>query len=86
VGAITRAKVTGLAGWCKSWNSLTRATSALLIVQAHPLTAELFAKEAIFFLELFNDILLLLVHPTRQGNQEQSKRTQNEAHWLRLPL
>ncbi len=41
----------------------------LVIVQARPIAAELFAKDAVLFPELINDLLLLLVHPAGQGNQ-----------------
>jgi hypothetical protein len=48
--------------------------------------AKLFAKDAVFFLEVVNDILLLLIHPTGEGNEQQTKEMKSRAHWLSIPL
>jgi len=57
-----------------------RQASTLVIVQAQPSVAELFPKNSVLFLEVVDDILLLLVQPAREGNHQQSKRIQSRAH------
>ena len=43
-------------------------TTALVVVQAQRLDAELLAMHAVLFLQLVNDLLLLLVQPASEGN------------------
>ena len=38
-------------------------TATLVVIQPKPLTTELFAEHAILFAEVFDRVLLLLVHP-----------------------
>lgn len=59
---------------------LDRQATALVVVQAQPSSAELFPKNSFFLLEVVDDLLLLLVQPPCEGNQQQSKRIQSRAH------
>ena len=46
-----------------------RQASALVVVEAQPLTSELFAQHAILFLKIVDDILMVLVQPAGERNQ-----------------
>jgi hypothetical protein len=46
---------------------------ALTIVLAQPFGADLFAKDAVLFLKILDDLLLLLVHPTDDGKRSRQK-------------
>ena len=41
----------------------------LVVVKTQPLATKLFAQDAILFLKIVDDILLLFVQPAREGNQ-----------------
>jgi hypothetical protein len=58
-----------------------RLASVLIVVEAQPLTAELFAQYAILFLKIVDDILLVLVQPAREGNQPIGERDQKLNAW-----
>jgi PRTRC genetic system ThiF family protein len=55
-------------------------TSALVIVKAKSLTSELLAQHAVLFLKTVDHILLTLVQPASDGDQEQPKRINCQAH------
>jgi len=59
---------------------LDRHATALAVVQAQPSSAELFPKNSVFLLKAVDDLLLLLVQPPCEGNQQQSKRIHSRAH------
>ena len=45
-------------------------TATLVVSESHPSVPNLFSKDAIFLSEIFNDMLLVLVHPARDGNDQ----------------
>jgi hypothetical protein len=49
---------------------LDRQATALVVVQAQPSSAELFPKNSVFLLEVVDDLLLLLIQPASEGNQQ----------------
>ena len=53
--------------------------------EAQPSIAELFSKNSVLFLEVVDDILLLLVQVASKGNQQQSKWIQSQAHRASVP-
>jgi hypothetical protein len=64
--------------------SLDCQTTALVIVQAQPSIAELFPKHSVFFLEVVDDVFLVLVQPAREGNEQQPKGIKSRTHWAIL--
>jgi len=58
---------------------LDRQATALVVVQAQPSSTELFSKNSGFLLEVVDDLLLQLVQPAIEENQQQSKRIQSRA-------
>jgi len=53
-----------------------RQSTTLRVGEPQTSGPELFPQEAIFFLEIVDDIALLMVHPTREGDE-------NEPQWVR---
>jgi len=47
-----------------------RRASALTIIKSQPLAFQLFARHAVLFLKIVDDVLLLLAEPSREGNQQ----------------
>jgi hypothetical protein len=56
--------------------SSRRQSSALRVAEPQTPVAELFAQDAVLFLEIFDDVALLLVHPS-------GERHEQELQWLR---
>jgi hypothetical protein len=48
-------------------------STALIIAESHSTCAHLFLKNPIFFHQVFNDLLLMLVHPASNGDDEKGK-------------
>jgi len=65
---------------------LDRQTTALVVVQAQPSSAELFPKNSVFFLQVADDILLRLVQSACGGAQKRPKGIKCQAHYaMRTP-
>ena len=45
--------------------------ATLIIIESHAVIADLFSKNAIFLHEIFDDVLLMQVHPS--GNRDHNK-------------
>jgi len=45
-------------------------TATLVVSEPHPPIANLFSKDAVLFDEIFHDVMLVLVHPARDGNDQ----------------
>ena len=70
---------------------------ALIVIQAQSFACELWAQYAVLFLEIVDDLLLLLAQAARERNQQQPKRIERQTHyaivapcermvrWLRSP-
>jgi hypothetical protein len=43
----------------------------LIVIQPQPSAAELFSKDSIFFAQVINSILLLLVHPAGHSDEDE---------------
>ena len=54
--------------------------STLVVAKPQSLTAELLAQHAVLFLKVVDGVLLLLVQPAGQANQQQTKRIEGQAH------
>lgn len=52
---------TVVSSWSNPQSSPDRQASTLVVVKPRPLTSELFAQDAVLFLEMVDDILLTLV-------------------------
>ena len=50
-----------------------RQASTLVIVKTPPLVSELLARDAVLFLKIFDHVLLALVQPAREGNEQSRK-------------
>ena len=48
----------------------------MIVVQARSLAAELFPEDSIFLAQILNCVQLALVHPARQGDQQEADRVQ----------
>src|SRR5215471_7889422 len=57
-----------------------RQASALIVVKTQPLASELFAQDAVLFLKIVEGILLALVQPASEGNQQEPKGIESQAH------
>src|SRR5262249_59915740 len=56
--------------------------TALIVGEAQPVWAELFAEHAILGLEIVDDVALVLVDPARQRNHEELERIRERGHEL----
>ena len=54
--------------------------TALLVVESQPLVPQLFPKRAVLFLEVVIDVLLLLVEPSGQDDENEPERFQILLH------
>jgi len=59
-------------------------TATLVVSESHPSVPNLFSKDAIFLGEIFNDMLLVLVHPASDGNDQKREWIQTRAHFRSL--
>jgi hypothetical protein len=50
--------------------------ATLIVVQAKSRAAEVFPEHSIFLPQLLNCVQLALVHPARQGDQQETERVQ----------
>jgi hypothetical protein len=55
-------------------------TATLVVRESHPSVPNLFSKDAIFLGEIFNDMLLVLVHPASDGNDQKGEWIQTGVH------
>jgi hypothetical protein len=53
---------------------------ALVIVESHSATADLLPKNSILLQKILDDLLLMLVHPSSNGNNHKLKWVQNGGH------
>ena len=56
---------------------LGRQTSALVVVEPKPLPTKLFFEDPILFTKIVQGELLLLVHPSGHGDQQEPKWVEN---------
>src|SRR5215469_16399453 len=61
-----------------------RQASTLVVVKTQPLASKLFAQDAVLFLKIVDNILLSLVQPACEGNEEQPKRIHCQAHYAMI--
>jgi hypothetical protein len=54
-------------------------TATLVVSESHPSVPNLFSKDAIFLGEIFNDMLLVLVHPASGGNDQKKRMDSNRS-------
>ncbi len=66
--------------------SFGRQAASLVVVQPNPPRADLGEKDTVLFLQVLNDVLLLLVHPPGYGNEQQAERIQGFQNFWRLSL
>jgi hypothetical protein len=59
---------------------LDRAPTALVIIESHSATADLLSKNSILLQKLLDDLPLMVVHPSSNGNNHKLKWVQNGAH------
>jgi hypothetical protein len=59
-----------------------RGESALLIREPEATAPELLAQHAILLAEVLDHLLLLLIHPSGHGDQDESEGIQNSGHLL----
>jgi len=59
-------------------------TATLVVRESHPWVPHLFSKDAIFLGEIFNDMLLVLVHPASDGNDQKREWIQTGVHFRSL--
>jgi len=59
-------------------------STALIIAKSHSAGANLFSKNLIFFHEVFDDMLLMLVHPASNRDEEKRKWIEDRVHCCRL--
>src|SRR5262249_6137616 len=59
--------------------------ATLIIGKTHATVADLLPHHTIFFNEIFDDLLLPLIHPTGDGDDEKGKSIQTRLHSGRLP-
>src|SRR6516162_4160171 len=57
-----------------------RQASALIVIEMQPLASQLLSQHAVLFLQKVDHILLSLVHPASEGNQNQPKRIMGQSH------
>jgi hypothetical protein len=57
-----------------------RQSASLVIGETHATMADLLAKNAIFFHQIRDSMLLMLVHPTSEVNQQKPKGIQTRSH------
>jgi hypothetical protein len=60
---------------------LCRKATALIIAVPDSAIADLFSKNTIFLGEIFNDMLLMLVHPAGYGDDQKRKWIQTRAYF-----
>src|SRR6267143_4778563 len=65
---------------------LRRQSTALVIGKCHAPITVLFSKNPIFLDEIFDHMLLMLVHPATDRDDKKRKRVQGHAHRRILPL
>jgi hypothetical protein len=58
--------------------------AALAIRESHPPIPDLFSKDTIFLDEIFDDLLLMLVHPASDGDDQEREWVQARAHFRSL--
>jgi hypothetical protein len=51
------------------------------ICESHPPIPDLFSKDPTFLDEIFNDVLLMLIHPTSDGDDHEREWVQTRAHF-----
>ena len=56
---------------------LGRQTAALIVIEPKPLAAELFLKDPILFAKIVEGELLLLIHPSSNGDQQKPEWVEN---------
>src|SRR5205823_2528753 len=59
--------------------------AAPIVTESHPPIANLLSKNPIFLHEIFDDILLMLVHPSSDRDHNKRKWIQSRAHRRILP-
>ena len=59
-------------------------TATLVVRESHPSVPNLFSKDAIFLGEIFNDMLLVLVHPASDRNDQKREWIQTDVHFRSL--
>ena len=59
-------------------------TATLVVSESHPPVPNLFSKDAVLFDEIFDDVMLVLVHPARDGNDQKLKWIQAGSHCCSL--
>ena len=52
----------------------------LVVVETHPLTSDLFAQDAVLLIKIVDDVLLVFVQPASEGNQQERKGIECQAH------
>jgi hypothetical protein len=61
-----------------------RQAPALVIAESKPLVPELLPQNPILFLEVGNEIALLLPEPAGDRDQQETKLIKRLAHWARI--
>ena len=64
---------------------LGRQTAALIVIEPKPLATKLFLKDPILFAKIVEGELLLLIHPSSNGDQQKPEWVENSLH-LQSPL
>ena len=59
-------------------------TATLVVRESHPSVPNLFSKDAIFLGEIFNDMLLVLVYPASDRNDQKREWIQTGVHFRSL--
>jgi hypothetical protein len=59
-------------------------STALIVAKSHSTRAHLFSKNPIFFHQVLDELVLMLVHPASNGDDEKGKWVGNELHCCRL--
>jgi hypothetical protein len=57
--------------WIKKRLAVSRESMALRVGEPHTSRPELFPQDTVLFMEVVNDIALLLVHPTGERDQNE---------------
>src|SRR5215471_10637647 len=53
----------------------------LIVIEAHSLATELFAKHPILLAKIFNDLQLAVVHPPGDGDQQKLEWVEHSLHY-----
>ena len=55
-------------------------STTLLIAETHSAIAKLLSENSVFLHQILDDMLLMLVHPTAQGDDKKGKRVEESVH------